>query len=518
MRYFLKIFPYRPRRRRAGLWVVPVLVLLILSGCGRGEVRELTVVHTNDLHGHVLPARVEGWAGRTGGYATFVSWLNEVRRENAKKEIPTLLLDAGDFFMGTVEGNLTRGASVVRLMNLAGYDAVAVGNHEFDYGFFNLFRLTEEAEFPFLSANIFLRETDEHPEFIRPYLTREYGDLKVGIIGVTVAETPDLTTTGTVSRVEFREPAESIRPYLRRLRREGVDLLIVLSHLGLEGDRQLAEAFDDIDLIVGGHSHDLLTRPERTGRRPTLIVQAGAYGQFAGRLDLRIDPEKKRIVRHRSSIFANRQFSYPADLETNRLLAEIREEVGTEFDATVGIALKDITGNSKEQSPLGSLITDAMRSRADAEAAFQNAYGIRGSLFQGPVTRRDVYTVLPFDNSIVTMDLTGSQIRELLEQSLTLRKGLLQISGLRVEYSPDRPEGGRVISVEIGGDPLEDDLRYRIATNVFLAGGGDYFSTFTEGVNRRDSGVLLRDAVADYISHNTPLHPGFPDSRRWLAR
>ncbi len=515
---FRRIFSRRSRRLPAGWLVVPVLVLLILSGCGRGEVRELTVIHTNDLHGHVLPTRVEGWTGRTGGYATFVSWLNEVRRENAEQDIPTLLLDAGDFFMGTVEGNLTRGASVVRLMNLAGYDALAVGNHEFDYGFFNLFRLTEEADFPFLSANIFLRDTGEHPEFIHPYLIREYDGLKVGIIGVTVAETPALTTAGTVSRVLFRDPAESVRPYLRLLRREGADIIIVLSHLGLAGDRRLAEELEDIDLIVGGHSHDLLTRPERAGRKPTLIVQAGAYGRHAGRIDLRIDPEVKRIVGHRSEIFVNRQFSYPADLETNRLLVEIREEVGTGFDSTVGIALKDITGDSRRQSPLGSLITDAMRSRADAEAAFQNPYGIRGSLFQGSITRRDVYTVLPFDNSIVTMDLTGRKIRELLEQSLTLRKGLLQVSGLRVEYDPDRPEGRRVISVEIGDQPLEDDLHYRVSTNVFLAGGGDYFSTFTGGINRRDSGVLLRDAVADYISQNTPLHPDFFNGERWRRR
>jgi len=467
-----------------------ILALLLVIGCGGRGDREITIVHTNDLHGHVLPARVVGWADRIGGYAVFVSWLEGVRAENERKDVPTLVLDAGDIYMGTVEGNLTRGSAVVRLMNRAGYDASAVGNHEFDYGFFNFYQLTREADFPFLSANIFRKESGQLPEFIQPYLVREYDGLKVGIIGVTVNETPKLTAAANVGQVFFGKPADSIRPYVRLLRREGADLLVVLSHLGLEEDRKLAEAVDEIDLIIGGHSHDLLTKPIRAGPRPTLIVQAGSYGRFAGRLDLPVD----------------------------RLLEEIKAEVGGEYDQVVGIALQDITSADEKDSPLGNLITDAMRKQVDADAAFQNPYGIRADLLRGPVTRRDIYTALPFDNSIVTLDLTGGQIRELLEQSLTLKKGLLQISGLRVEYNPERPEGKRVISVGIGEDPLEEETYYRVATNVFLAGGGDYFSTFTRGINRRDSGVLLRDAVAEYISLNTPLHPGFGAGGRWVRK
>ncbi len=495
-----------------------LLLILIATGCGKKAGKEISIVYTNDLHGHVLPERVRDWSGRTGGYAVFVGWLKDVRRENEEKNVPTLLLDAGDIFMGTVEGNLTRGSSIIKLMNLAGYEAMTLGNHEFDFGFYNLQQLAELADFPFLSANVLQKKTDRLLSFTKPYIIKQYDGLTVGIIGVTTAEVPEITMAKNVGQVIFKEPIETVRTYQRLLEQEGIDLLIVLSHLGLEEDKELARAVPKIDLIIGGHSHNLLTKPLRVGERGTLICQAGSYGRFAGRIDLFVDTARDTISSFESIIFINRQWSSPADIATNRVLEGIKAEAGPEYDQVVGQTLQDILTDDNEESPLGDLIADAIRAAANAKVSFQNPYGIRGDLFQGKITRRDVFRILPFDDTIITMELTGRQIREILEQSLTKQKGMLQISGLRVEYGRDRPEGSRVLSVRIGEDQLEDGTRYTVATNGFLAGGGDYFSTFSGGETPRDTGILLRDAFIDYIKDHTPLYPVAFTRDRWVER
>ncbi|MDP8215429.1 MAG: bifunctional UDP-sugar hydrolase/5'-nucleotidase [Candidatus Euphemobacter frigidus] len=499
-----------------GLFII--LIILAMAGCGGETSREITIVYTNDLHGHLLSERIRDWPGQTGGYAVFAGWFKEIRRKNKESDIPTLLLDGGDIFTGTVEGNLTKGATVVRLMNLLNYDAMALGNHELDFGFHNLEHLSEEADFPFLSANVFQKKTGKLLSFVRPYIIKNYEGLVVGIIGATTDEVPSITLTRNVGSLIFKDPVPEVEIYQKLLRREGVDLLIVLSHLGLEEDKKLARAVPEIDLIIGGHSHDLLPHPLRAGGRGTLICQAGSYGRFAGRLDIHVDTAQDKIAAFRSKIFTNSQFNHEPDIEIDYLLKKVKFESGEEYDREIGIATGDILSGDKDESPLGDLITDAVRAMTGAEAAFQNPYGIRGDLLEGPITRRDIFRILPFDDNIITMELTGREIRELLEQSLTLQKGLLQISGLRVTYDMRRTEGNRVRLVEIGGKALEDRTRYIVATNEFLAGGGDYFQAFRKGENRRDTGILLRKAVGDYIREHGPIYPRHISSHRWVNK
>ena len=503
-----KISSRRTRRKLLPLFLVlAAAVLLLPGGCGRKvDLSRLTIIHTNDLHGHILPEKIVGQRNRTGGYTVFAAWLKEQRQENKKDGIPLRLVDAGDIYAGTPEGNLTKGAAIVELMNAVGYDVITTGNHEYDCGFYNLLRLARQARFPFLAANVSRKSNGHLPEFARPFIIKDYQGLRIGIVGVVTDETPEITLASSTDRLLFRPPVPVVSFYRKLLREEAIDLLVVLSHLGLEEDRELANQVEGINLIIGGHTHDLLPQPVRAGKSETLICQAGAYGRYAGRLDLWIDGDRDKIVKYKYSIFSNREGSYPPNLKIDRLVDKIKERVGAKYEEPVGLTLSDILPAEDQESNLGDLITDAIRAKTGTEISFQNPYGIRGDLLTGEITLRNIFQVLPFEDKIVTMKLTGGQISKLLEQSFSLRKGMLQVSGLRAEYNPRLPVGRRLISLRIGDETANPQKLYSVSVAGFLAEGGDYFSTFTEGKEVRNTGIRLREALLDYIRAHTPLY------------
>ncbi len=502
-------------RATAPLWLpLAALLLLLAPGCGREDLVQITILHTNDLHGHVIPEKVRGWPIRTGGYAVFASWVKEQRAKNEEKGVATILLDAGDVYAGTPEGNLTRGAAVVDLMNAVGYDAMTIGNHEFDDGYLNLAELSKRAAFPFLAANAVGKISGKGLDFARADLVLEAQGIKVGIVGVVTPETGMVTLARNVDQVVFQPPAPAVRAAADRLREDGASLIVVLSHLGKEEDIALAKEVEGIAAIIGGHSHDLIEKPIRAGPSGTLVCQAGCYGRSAGRLDLWINPRTGAIRDHRYQVFANRELALPKDLAVDRLLDRIAAEVGAGFEEAIGLTIGDIVGADRAESLLGDLICDAMREATGAQVAFQNAYGIRAPLLAGEITRRDVFEVIPFADQVVLMKMTGRRIKEVLEQGLSLRKGMIQVSGLTAAYDLGRPAGQRLRSLAIGGEPAEDSREYTVATNGFLAGGGDYFDAFARGRAATETGILLRDAFLDYLRGHSPFDSqGFRPTR-----
>jgi len=495
--------PSSPFRPILGL---ALLLLLLLYGCGRGDLVQIAILHTNDLHGHVFPEKVRNWSVRSGGYAVFASWVKKQREENESKGIPTILLDAGDIYAGTPEGNLSRGAAMADLMNAVGYDAMAIGNHEFDDGYINLTELSRRASFPFLAANATWKNSGEALDFARPYLLQDAAGVCVGVIGAVTPETGMITAAHNVDQIVFQPAAPAVRAAADRLRENGACLILVLSHLGKEEDIALAKEVEGLGAIIGGHSHNLIEKPIRAGESGTLICQAGCYGLYAGRLDLWVDRKTGAIRDHRYQVFVNRELALPKDLAVDRLLDRIKAEVGPEYEETIALTIGDIVGADRRESLLGDMICDAMREATGAQVAFQNAYGIRSPLLKGEITRRDVFEVIPFDDQVVVMKLSGERIREILEQGFSLKKGMIQVSGLSAAYDLRKPAGERLLSLSIGGTPAEDGREYTVATNGFLAGGGDYFSAFTRGRNAKETGILLRDAFSDYLKARSPFY------------
>lgn len=497
------------------LLVVCALALTVPFPCSaKGPVR-ITLLHVNDFHGRLAPFRDKTIDLQTdvGGAANLAGRIHEERRKNPHG---TLLLSAGDMFQGTPVSNLFHGQPVLEIMNHLGFDAMVLGNHEFDWGVDALGRIISEANFPVLSTNVFLKTGQEFPG-VRPYVVVHRAGIRVGVLGVTTPDTPYAVKPSHVAGLEFRDPVASLKPWVEELRSRKVQLIVVLSHLGLEADRELARQIPGLHVIVGGHSHTVLHEPIL--ERDTLIVQAGYYGIYLGVLHLEVDPETGNIVRPPIgdvlSLVSSSQSAAP-DVRVQEITDTYRERIQAKLDGILGETRVDLMRNSQRESNLGNLICDAIREATGAPLAFHNSGGIRSDILAGPIKLEQLYTVLPFDNQIVTMDLTGDQILQILEESGNLERGILQVSGLEVVLDLSRPQGSRVSNVRVGSEKLDPLRTYRVATNDFLAAGGDHFETFRKGTQHRME-EDLRVAVQAYIERHSPLAPAVEGRIRFLA-
>ncbi|MFZ2447741.1 MAG: bifunctional UDP-sugar hydrolase/5'-nucleotidase [Syntrophobacteraceae bacterium] len=478
-----------------------VLCPALPATAGQSGVK-LTILHLNDTHGHIIPFIDKSVDARepVSGGAYFAEM---IRRERAANPGGALLLSAGDMYQGTPISNIFRGRPVIELMNYLKFDAMTLGNHEFDWGQDVLRKIVSQSAFPVLSANITGRGGKYFPGVKSSILLTKKG-VPIGIIGVTTTEAEYTSKPGNLAGLTIAPPARVVPPLIKDLRARGAALIIVLSHIGLDEDRKLARDVPGIDVIVGGHSHTVV--PDPVVESGTVIVQAGSYGVYLGVLEVLFDPARKKVLSYTQKDELKLVSAGPgakADPGAAKIVAKYEKRVKGEFSKVVGAASTDLTRVMQGESNLGDLIADAMREASGAQIAFENGGGIRADILKGPITLERIFTVLPFDNQLVTMDLTGEQVKVVLEHSAVMEK-TAQVSGLNVEYDLTKPDGSKVVSVTVGGKPLDPDASYRVVTNDFLAAGGDRFTTFTEGRNPV-FGAELRDVVGDYIRGRSPV-------------
>uniref|UniRef100_A0A7C3RN25 Bifunctional metallophosphatase/5'-nucleotidase n=1 Tax=Dictyoglomus thermophilum TaxID=14 RepID=A0A7C3RN25_DICTH len=487
------------------LLLLLILFLLIsLSFSQTSNLIDIKILHINDFHGRLLPYIVKSISEKipVGGGAYLAYMINE---ERAKNPEGTILLSAGDMFQGTPISNIFKGEPVIKIMNYLKFDAMTIGNHEFDWGQDTLQQWIKSSNFPFLAGNILKDET--YLPNVKPYIIIERKGLKIAIIGLTTTETAYIVKPDYVKDLTFIEPEKVLPNLIREVKNQGANLIIVLSHLGYAADKALAEKVPGIDVIVGGHSHTVVTDPLIV--RGTIIVQAGYNGIYLGVLDLKVQPETGLILgftkeKELKTVFAGPEDKY--DPNVAEIIDKYNAQLKEEFSKIVGETLVDLVRNYNEESNVGNVICDAMLEASNAQIAFQNSGGIRTDIPKGKITMEQVYTLLPFDNVLVIMDLTGKDILDLLEQSATLEKGILQTSGIRVKYNMTRPIGSRVIEVFVGNEPLDLNKVYRVVTNDFLAAGGDKFTAFTRGKNII-YGDMLRDVFVEYLKKHSPINP-----------
>jgi len=473
--------------------------LLLAAAALAGDPVRLTVLHTNDLHGQLdplppSPVRPFLRDQPAGGYAHVAAMVRAARKEAADAGACFLLFDGGDIFQGTPVGNETRGAAVIEAMNALDYDAGALGNHEFDFGVANLRKLVKAAKHPVLAANV------SGLEGVKPYvlLAPPRAPCRIGVIGLLTPETPHITAAGRTRGVRFAAPAPVVRALMKEVE---ADLWIVVSHLGRDDDRRLAREVEGIALILGGHSHTPIV--ERVDG--TLIVQTHARGLSLGRADLVLDPAGWKVQDAKGQLLPVDPRSAPADPDVKAII----EKHGRELDARLGEVVGELAASARRaDGTAGNWMADVIRRVGEAEIAFTNRGGIRADLEKGAVTLADCYRFMPFENDVVSMDLTGAEIQELLERHLRGGDGpyRLEWSGLVIDVAEEDGRS-RMVAIEVGDRGLEASRTYRVATNSFLATGGDGFGTFRSGRNLTRTGVLIRDAIAADLRERSPVTP-----------
>ncbi|MFS0636374.1 5'-nucleotidase C-terminal domain-containing protein [Mesobacillus foraminis] len=482
------------------------------------EPYELSIMHVNDSHAHV------------DQYPRLFTAVDEVRSQHPD----ALLLDAGDVFSGTLYFNQYLGKADLEFMNLLGYDAMTFGNHEFDKSSAVLADFINEMEFPMLSANVNVANDPELGPLYRneisaeaeggaiyPAIIKEVDGEQVGIFGLTTPDTAFLASPS--EHVVFEDAADKAAQTVAALEAKGVNKIVALSHLGYGPDKELATEVEGIDVIVGGHSHTTLAAPEVIEKEePTVLVQANEYLKYLGVVDVTFD-ENGVVTANEGELLDLANFEENASVKARVTeLSEPLEELKQTVVGRSDVPLDGERANVRtKETNLGNLITDAMLEKAktmvpETVIALQNGGGIRASIDQGDVTLGEILTVQPFGNLLVTLDLTGKEIYEALEHSVSnvenAAGAFLQVSGVKFKYDGAKPAYDRVWSVEVqtdnGFEPIDLAKTYTVATNAFTADGGDGYTMFKTAKDEgRINELLIVDyeITAEYIEKHSPV-------------
>lgn len=494
-------------RRYASL-LLALLIALALGPAGASGARRahtLTILHFNDIHGHLEAWKPDSKSDETvGGIARIATLVDRIRRENRRAGRATILLEAGDVLQGTPMSAIFQGEPDIAAFNMLGVDAMALGNHEFDFGVANLQKLVAAARFPVLGANVFTAE--RRPIARAATVLTPAPGLRVGVIGLTTAETPQTTFPTNVEGLTFDDPVATARHAVPVLE-EQCDLVVALTHIGVAEDRRLAREVPGVDVIVGGHNHLAIPTPERVGE--TVIAQAQDNGRYLGRLDLtivdgRVTAAEGKLIPIDASI--------PEKPAVARLVAGYARQLDAKLKVTVGRSSVLLDGERANvrtrETTLGNFVADLVREAAHTDVALLNAGSLRASIGAGTVTFGDVLTALPFNNSIVAVKVPGRAIREALDHAAAqdpkeLPGSFLQVSGIAFAI-----EKGRATDVRVGGEPLDETKVYSLAVPDFLLLGGDGYTMLAPAVTERvDTGIVLNGLVVDFFRKGGEASP-----------
>lgn len=486
----------------------------------------LTVLHTNDFHSRFEPisrfdsgcSEEDNLEGKCfGGSARLITAINDAR---ARAENP-VLLDGGDQFQGTLFYTYYKGMLAAEMMNHLGYDGMTVGNHEFDDGPEVLRGFMDAVEFPILMSNADVSNEPALAGVLKKSSIIEVGGEKIGLIGATPEDTDELASPG--DNITFSDPLTAIQREVDMLTKMGVNKIIVLSHLGHKTDLEIVPQLTGVDVVVEGHSNTFLsnTSDRASGPYPmmignTALVSAYAYGKYLGELNVVFDDDGNIKSATGEPIVMDGAVAEDAAIKAR--IAEAAaplEEIRQKVVASAAEAIDGDRGNCRaRECQMGNLVADAMLARvADQgiQIAIANGGGIRASIDAGEVTMGEVLTVLPFQNTLATFDITGAVLLEALENGVSqMEEGagrFAQVAGMSFTVTPGNEVGNRISNVMVGGAPLDMSATYGAVSNNYVRNGGDGYKMFRSAANAYDYGPDLADVTAEYLADQDGYTP-----------
>ncbi len=443
-----------------------LLFAIVISFSLFSQPKTITILHTNDIHANFTPHEAfwvkENPKPLIGGFNELSFAVDSLR----KVKTNSILIDAGDVMTGNpiteYEYMGTEGGALFEMMNKVGYECWTFGNHDFDISQKNLKQLTTIAKFPTINANV-LNSKNEYPLNNKPYLIIEKNGVRVGIIGLMTQKLYNLVNQNNLKDIKVLSPIETAQKYIDELSSK-TDILIALTHAGVDEDSVLAANVKGLHVIVGGHSHTRLRNPKNVNG--VIIVQAGSNCENLGILDLTI--ENKTITKSYGTLL---QLHYNGDRPKTVLsnfIDSVQKKIDADFDEVIASLQSDWTRGNGE-SGIGNFITDAQRAAALADVAFTNNHGIRKNVSAGPMKKRDLFEVLPFRNILVTFQLTGKQIQDIVKNYI-LNNSSIQISGIKCSWKKSANGEIEFLSFTINGKPLDTKKNYIAAASDYFVG------------------------------------------------
>jgi 2',3'-cyclic-nucleotide 2'-phosphodiesterase (5'-nucleotidase family) len=495
----------RPRAAFAALLIVLAVVQVGCVSRGApaadGDLVRLTFLQINDAY---ALGPVDG--GRRGGLARLATLVREVKRENPN----TIFAIGGDFLSPSVESTFLHGAQMVAALDAVGLDFATFGNHEFDFGPAVLAERMKESKFRWLSANVVDRSSGRPFGGASPDTLLMLGGVRVGVFGLTMADAARTSRPGP--DIGFTPPLAAGKDAAARLRAQGAQVVVAVTHQAIVEDKALAGAAD-VDVILGGHEHDPMVAEEGKA----LITKSGSDARYLVQVDLWLTREGKLVERSWRIREVSRRVA--PDPAVEELVRSYGARLDRELDVVIGRTDVPLEARGSQlrtqETNVGDFVADRLRERLGADAAFVNGGAIRTNRIvpAGPLTKRDVHSLLPFTDVVLKLELRGRDLRSALEHGLaqTDREGggFLQVSGVRVVWDPRRAAGQRVVSITVGGRPLDDDTPYSVAVSSYLVRGGDGYAAFARGKVLIDetSGPQVAQIVMDAIVARGTITP-----------